>query len=65
MLERIKAEPVAFWGILTALVEAIIGLALIFGWVDWTAEQVGAIMLVVAVLGTALTFFVRGKVTPV
>ena len=61
----IKREPVAFWGLLTTLIEAVIGLALVFGWIDWSAEQIGQVLVLVAAIGAVLVFFVRGKVSPV
>ena len=64
-MSRIRQEPVVFWGTLTSLIEAIIGLLAIFGVINWTTEQMGAVMLVVAAVGTMFAFFVRSKVAPV
>ncbi len=59
----IKARPVLFWGSLTTLVEAVIGLLLVFG-LDLEPEQVGGIMLFLAALGTMFVFIMQGLVTP-
>ena len=64
MKDRIKQEPVAFWGLLTELVLALFGVAILFG-VDLTQEQVGGILVAFAALGALVVFFVRSKVTPV
>jgi uncharacterized membrane protein YphA (DoxX/SURF4 family) len=60
----VKDRPVVFWGLLTTLVESVIGLLLIFGALVWTAEQVGSVMLAVAALGSVFTFVTQGLVTP-
>jgi uncharacterized membrane protein YphA (DoxX/SURF4 family) len=60
----IRERPVVFWGLLTTLLESVIGLLLIFGVLVWTAEEVGAVMLAVAALGGVFTFVVQGQVTP-
>lgn len=66
MLDRIKDEPVRFWGVLTALVTAILGALVGFEIVDWTAELTGFILVVWAAIGGVFQFFyVRNKVTPV
>ena len=59
----IKDRPVLFWGSLTTFVEALIGLLLVFG-LDLTPEQIGAIMLFLAALGTMFVFVMQGLVTP-
>ena len=64
MFDRIRHEPVVFWGLVTAAIEAVIGLGLAFDWWEWTSEQTGTVLLVVAAVGAILTFFVRSKVTP-
>ncbi len=62
----IKEEPVRFWSAVTALVAAFIALLQIFGAVDWTGDQIAAVMAVVAAVGGLFQFFfVRNKVTPV
>ena len=60
----IRREPVAFWGGITVLVEALIALALVFEWVDWTGAQTGGVMGVVAAFGAILVMVVRGQVRP-
>ena len=59
----IKDRPVLFWGSLTTLVEAVIGLLLVFG-LDLEPEQVGGIILFLAALGTMFVFIMQGLVTP-
>lgn len=46
MFDRLRNEP----ALLGSLVEAVIALAFAFGWIDWTGEQVGAVMAIVALL---------------
>ena len=60
----IKREPVVFWGLLTAIIEATLGLLVIFGLWTIDAEQLAAIMVLVAALGAMFTFIVRGQVSP-
>jgi len=64
-MDKIKAEPVAFAGLLTALVTAFIALAIGFEWVSWTETQVALILGVWSAIVAILTFIVRGSVTPV
>ena len=65
MVDKIKSEPVAFFGLLTALVTALIALALGFEWVNWTEVQVGLVLGVWAAIVAVFTFFVRSRVSPV
>jgi hypothetical protein len=60
----VKNRPVVFWGLLTTLIESVVGLLLIFGALVWTAEEVGAVMLAIAALGGVFTFVTQGLVTP-
>ena len=62
-MSRVREQPVLFWGSITTIAEAGIGMILIFEVATWTPEQVGAIMVVVAAFGSLFTFLVRGKVT--
>lgn len=62
--QLIITEPVALWGSITALVQAVIGLGLAFGWWAWTDDQVAAILLVLAALGAIAIPAVRGRVSP-
>jgi hypothetical protein len=64
-MSRIKAEPVAFAGLLTALVTAIIALLIGFEIVNWTEVQVGLILGVWSAVMAIVTFLVRGQVTPI
>ena len=57
ILDRIRREP----ALVSGLVSAVIALAVSFG-LDWTAEQVGAVMAVVAAVLAVVT---RQQVTPV
>ena len=57
MLDRIQNEPV----LVTAFVQAVLGLLLAFG-LDLSNEQVGSIM---ALTAAGLAFIARSKVTPV
>lgn len=61
--DRIVAEPVRFWSVLTGIVTAIFGIIL---WAGANPELMGLILVVWAALGTLFQFFfVRNKVTPV
>ncbi len=60
----IKERPVIFWGSITTLVTAVIGLLVIFGAIDWTAEQVAQVMVVLAAIGQMFVFLIQGQVTP-
>ena len=64
MLGKISERPVVFWGTLTSLISALIALGLLFGWMAWSGEQIGGVMLVIAIIGQFLTFFVERQVTP-
>ncbi len=63
MFGRISEEPVVFWGLVSELASVIIGVLLIFGVLEWSGEQVGAVMLVLAAVGSFLVFFVRRQTT--
>ena len=58
-------EPVALGGAIQGLLAAIISAALLFGWVDWSTEQVGGIMAVYVAVVAVITAAQRSKVTPV
>ena len=64
MFNFIKARPVIFWGLLTSILEAGIGLLVVFELWTLTAEQLAQIMVLIAVLGTMFTFLIQGQVTP-
>ncbi len=64
MLNKIKEEPVRFWGTLTALVTAIFGVVVAQG--GMTDATVGLILVIWAAVGGVFQFFfVRSKVSPV
>lgn len=59
-------EPVVWTAAIAALIELIIPVLLIFGIVNWTDEQVGAVMaLVIGAASIIGGLFARSKVTPV
>lgn len=58
-------EPVALEGSLRALLTGGVGLALAFGWVDWTSEQIGALLVFYTAVFGVITVVTRSKVTPV
>jgi hypothetical protein len=57
MTRLIQREPVAFQGCVQATLATLVG----FGVVNWSTEQVG---LVLAVVAAFLALFTRAKVTP-
>ncbi|RKZ94098.1 MAG: hypothetical protein DRQ40_06555 [Gammaproteobacteria bacterium] len=65
-MDFIKNEPVRFWALVTTLVAALIALLQIFGVINWSGEQVAAVMAIVAAVGGLIMFFlVRNQVSPV
>ena len=60
-----STEPVALAGTIQGLLTAVIGLALVFDWVSWSTEQIGAIVLVYTAFVGVVTAVTRSKVTPV
>lgn len=60
-----STEPVALAGTIQGALSALIALALVFGWVDWSPEQIAAILAVYTGLVAVLTTAVRSKVSPV
>lgn len=59
-------EPVAYIAGIVALIELIIPVALVFGWINWSTEQVGMVMALVIGVGTiAGGWIARSKVSPV
>lgn len=58
-------EPVAIGGSIQAFFAAFIALALIFEWIAWTVEQVGAVMAVYTAGSILVTAVQRSRVTPV
>lgn len=65
MWTRIKFEPVAFWGLLSAVAVATLALLLAFDVITVTEEQIALILGLFAALGSVLTFLIRGIVTPI
>ena len=65
MSELTSSEPVALAGTIQAALSALIALALVFGWVDWTDEQIAAILAVYTTFVAVVTGVVRSRVTPV
>ena len=66
MIDYIKNEPVRFWAAVTGIVVALIPVLTIFNVINWTPEQIAAIVALLAAVGVAFQFFfVREKVTPV
>ena len=63
MWTRIKSEPVAFCGLLSAVAVATLALLLVFDVI--TEEQTALILGLFAALGWFLTFLIRGVVTPI
>lgn len=60
-----QTEPVALAGTIQGALSALIALALVFGWVDWTPDQIAAILAVYTTLVAVLTGVTRSKVSPV
>lgn len=58
-------EPVALAGTIQGALSALIALALVFGWVDWSQDQIAAILTAYTALVAVLTGVVRGRVSPV
>jgi type IV secretory pathway TrbD component len=56
-LDHVRAEPVAFQGIVQATLAALVG----FGLLTWSAQQTG---LVLALAAAVLSFVTRRSVTP-
>ena len=66
MIDYIKNEPVRFWAAITGIVVALFPVLTLFGVIDFTAEQVSGVLVLLAAVGVAFQFFVvREKVTPV
>ncbi len=58
-------EPVALGGTIQGALAALIALALGFGWVDWSQDQVALILGAYTALVAVVTTVQRSKVTPV
>lgn len=64
MSELTSNEPVALAGTIQGALSALIALALVFGWVDWTPDQTAAVMAVYTAFVAVVTVVTRSKVTP-
>lgn len=60
-----NTEPVALAGTIQGALSALIALALVFGWVQWTDEQIAAVLAVYTTFVAVVTGVVRSKVSPV
>jgi len=60
-----NTEPVALAGTIQGAITALIALALVFGWVDWTPDQTAAILAVYTAFVAVVTGVTRSKVSPV
>ena len=59
-------EPVAISAGIVLIVEAIIPCLMLFGVIDWTIAQSGAVILAVGVIATTVGgWFARSRVTPI
>lgn len=58
-------EPVALGGAIQAALTALIALAIGFGWVSWSTDQVALILGVYTAFSLVVTAAQRSKVTPV
>lgn len=60
----LNKEPAVIVKVLEEIVRAAIPLALIFGWVNWTEAQTGAVMLFIGVfVGGIAVLFTRAQVS--
>ena len=59
-------EPVAYINAVSAILVGVLPVLAIFGVLNWTIEQFGAVeTFVILVTGVASTLFTRSKVSPV
>ena len=59
-------EPVAIIAAVVGIIELVIPVLTAFGWIAWTAEQVGLVMALVIGVGTIVgALFTRSKVSPI
>lgn len=65
MWSRIRSEPVAFFGLVQTLWLAVLTLANVFGWWEWSDEQTAAVTAVWTAVTAIVTWAVRSQVTPV
>ena len=61
-----KTEPVAITAGIVAIINAIIPVLLLFGVINWSEDQLGAVILAVGVVATTIGgWFTRSRVTPI
>ena len=59
-------EPVAYINALSVIIVGVLPVLAIFGVLDWSLEQFGALEgFIILVTGVLSTLFARSKVTPV
>ena len=72
-MNRAQREPVMIGGLVTAVLEMFIMMAMQMGWITWDTGQlasfnnfiVALVALLVAVVPIGVAYFARKKVTPV
>ena len=62
-MKFIRREPVAFWGMLTVLINTCIAAGISFGYIDWTADEIAAALGIVAALGAIFVAVARSQAT--
>lgn len=60
-----QSEPVALAATIQGALSALIALALVFGWVNWSTDQIAAILAVYTALVAVLAGVTRSRVSPV
>lgn len=61
-----RTEPVAVTAGIVAIINAVIPVLLLFGVINWSEEQIGAVILAVGVVATTLGgWFARSRVSPI
>lgn len=63
-MKFIRREPVAFVGALQALFLAVLTLANVFGWWEWSDDQTAAVTGLWLAVTALVTFLLRGAVSP-
>jgi hypothetical protein len=62
-MDRIKREPVAAWGAIALLLNAVAIAAVQLGYVDWTASDLAAVETVIVAIGGVFIFVARSQAT--
>ncbi len=66
MIDYIKREPVRFWAAVTGIIMALFPVLTLFGVIDWSVDQIAAVLALFAAIGVTFQFFfVRNKVSPI